>query len=89
MSANRTHRGGGSEALATQPGRVARRPDTKLPPGVDVVQGDITEPESLPAAVEGVEVVIHCAAITGGCRRNCCRNPPRRTPGEDHLRLSR
>jgi NADH dehydrogenase len=44
---------------------LVRRPDAKLPAGVDSVRGDVTEPESLPAAVEGVEMVIHCAAITG------------------------
>jgi len=44
---------------------LVRRPDAKLPAGVDAVRGDVTEPESLPAAVEGVEMVIHCAAITG------------------------
>jgi uncharacterized protein YbjT (DUF2867 family) len=36
-----------------------------LPGGVAVVEGDITRPESLPAAVTGVDVVIHAAAITG------------------------
>jgi len=44
---------------------LVRRPDAKLPTGVESVNGDITEPDSLPAAVEGVETVIHCAAITG------------------------
>jgi len=36
-----------------------------VPNGVSIVEGDITKPESLPAAVSGVDVIIHAAAITG------------------------
>jgi NADH dehydrogenase len=36
-----------------------------VPDGVSAVEGDITQPETLPAAVAGVDVVIHAAAITG------------------------
>jgi nucleoside-diphosphate-sugar epimerase len=34
-------------------------------PGVTVVRGDVTDPASLPAALEGAEVVFHCAAKVG------------------------
>jgi NADH dehydrogenase len=44
---------------------LARTPDANLPSGVEAARGDITQPESLAAAVRGIEVVIHCAAITG------------------------
>jgi len=44
---------------------LVRDPEARLPAGVEAVRGDVTEPRSLPAAVEGMEVVIHCAAITG------------------------
>lgn len=33
--------------------------------GIDAVVADITKPETLPAALEGVDVVVHAAAITG------------------------
>lgn len=33
--------------------------------GVEVVRGDVTNPESLPSALDGVQVVIHCAAKVG------------------------
>jgi nucleoside-diphosphate-sugar epimerase len=33
--------------------------------GVTVVRGDLTEAETLPAAVDGVDVVFHCAAKVG------------------------
>jgi NADH dehydrogenase len=36
-----------------------------VPDGVSAVEGDITQPETLPAAVAGVDAVIHAAAITG------------------------
>ena len=36
-----------------------------FPDGVSAVEGDITQPETLPAAVAGVDAVIHAAAITG------------------------
>jgi nucleoside-diphosphate-sugar epimerase len=32
----------------------------------ELVPGDVTRPESLPAAVAGVDVVFHCAALLGG-----------------------
>ena len=34
-----------------------------LPEGVDAIQGDVTRPEEWRAAFEGVECVVHCAAI--------------------------
>jgi uncharacterized protein YbjT (DUF2867 family) len=51
-------------ALAREPG-VANWPN-----GVEVVRGDITKPDSLPAALEGVDVVVHLAAVTAD------RKPP-------------
>jgi NADH dehydrogenase len=30
-----------------------------------VVEGDVTRPDALPAALDGVDAVVHCAAITG------------------------
>lgn len=44
---------------------VRSRAKASFPAGVEVVEGDITKPESLPAAVNDVEVIIHAAAITG------------------------
>ena len=44
---------------------VRNRAKAAVPAGVEVVEGDITKPESLAAAVVGVDVVIHAAAITG------------------------
>jgi uncharacterized protein YbjT (DUF2867 family) len=41
------------------------RAKASAPDGVAVVEGDITKVESLPAAVTGVDVIIHAAAITG------------------------
>jgi NADH dehydrogenase len=35
-----------------------------LPAGVEVVEADLTRPETLPAALAGVERVVHAAAIT-------------------------
>ena len=49
--------GGGVRALV--------RRESGLPAGVEAVRGDITEPETLPAALEGVATVVHAAAITG------------------------
>jgi uncharacterized protein YbjT (DUF2867 family) len=37
----------------------------QIPDGVSIVEGDITRPESMPAAVASVDVIIHAAAITG------------------------
>jgi len=47
--------------------RTLARNRTKalVPDGVLIVEGDITHPESLPAALSGVDVIIHAAAITG------------------------
>lgn len=44
---------------------LVRRPDARLPAGVEVARGDVTEAGTLAAALDGVEVVIHAAAITG------------------------
>ena len=38
------------------------------PPAVEVVAADLTEPGTLPAAVEGVGAVVHCAAITANLK---------------------
>jgi uncharacterized protein YbjT (DUF2867 family) len=34
------------------------------PAGIDVVEADLTRPDTLPAAVDGADIIIHCAAIT-------------------------
>jgi uncharacterized protein YbjT (DUF2867 family) len=44
---------------------VRNRATARVPDGVSMVEGDITKAESLPAAVAGVDVIIHAAAITG------------------------
>ena len=44
---------------------LVRRADSRLPAGVEPVPGDLTEPATLGAALEGVDTVIHAAAITG------------------------
>ncbi len=36
--------------------------------GPEKIQGDVTRPESLPAAVRGVEAVVHCAGLTRAVR---------------------
>lgn len=47
-------------------GLVRRRSALADPPeGVELVEGDLTDQSTLPGALEGVRVVIHCAAITG------------------------
>jgi nucleoside-diphosphate-sugar epimerase len=38
-------------------------------PDVEVVQGDLASRESLACAVKGVELVVHCAAVTKALRR--------------------
>jgi NADH dehydrogenase len=50
---------GSLRALVRDPGRT--------PPaeGVELLEGDITRPDSLPPALSGVTTVIHAAAITG------------------------
>src|SRR5262249_57955338 len=42
----------------------------KLPAGVEAVQGDLGDAESLARAVEGMDVVVHLAAVTAD------RKPP-------------
>jgi uncharacterized protein YbjT (DUF2867 family) len=37
-------------------------------PGVEVVEADVTKPETLRAALDRVDVVVHCAAITGNLK---------------------
>ncbi|MEP7105425.1 MAG: NAD(P)H-binding protein [Chloroflexota bacterium] len=44
---------------------LVRRADTRLPAGVEPVRGDVAELAALAAALEGVDTVIHAAAITG------------------------
>ena len=44
---------------------VRNRAKAQIPDGVSTVEGDVTQPDTLPAAVTGVDVVIHAAAITG------------------------
>ncbi|MFN2465481.1 MAG: NAD(P)H-binding protein [Candidatus Dormibacteria bacterium] len=45
---------------------LVRRPEGfAAPGGVDVVAGDVTQPPTLTAALEGVSKVVHAAAITG------------------------
>ncbi|HXA42889.1 MAG TPA: NAD(P)H-binding protein [Candidatus Solibacter sp.] len=38
------------------------------PPGVPVVEADVSKPDSLPTAVGGVDTVIHCVAITANLK---------------------
>ncbi|MEO8846929.1 MAG: NAD-dependent epimerase/dehydratase family protein [Kofleriaceae bacterium] len=38
----------------------------ELLPGIDLVDGDLLQPESLPAAIRGVDAVVHCAAFFRG-----------------------
>ncbi|MBO0686795.1 MAG: NAD(P)H-binding protein [Candidatus Dormibacteraeota bacterium] len=40
----------------------------QIPHDAEVVEADLTRPGTLPAAVEGVEVVVHCAAVTADQR---------------------
>ena len=45
----------------------ARRPPSSVPPGVDVVLGDLGDPEAVERAVRGVRAVVHVgAAMKGG-----------------------
>lgn len=61
----------GSHLLRRLEGREARglvRDRSRAPeppPGLALVEADLTHPESLPAALEGVDVLAHCVAITG------------------------
>jgi UDP-glucose 4-epimerase len=43
--------------------RALVRRDIDLPPGTTAVRGDLEDPDSLPQALEGVEAVIHLAAL--------------------------
>ena len=43
--------------------RALVRPGKELPDGVTAIEGDILDPESLAAAVEGVSAIIHFAAV--------------------------
>ncbi len=43
--------------------RVLSRQEHKVPEGVDVIQGDITDPESLKRACDGIETVYHTASL--------------------------
>ncbi len=38
--------------------------------GVDVVAGDVTDPEAVVAAAKGSDAAIHCAALLGGASQN-------------------
>jgi uncharacterized protein YbjT (DUF2867 family) len=57
-------------ALDRRPARaLVRRPAAStLPAGVEAVQGDLTKPETLPAALAGVDVVVHAAALTANLK---------------------
>lgn len=46
-------------------GLVRDRSRAESVEGVELVEGDVTRGETLAPALEGVEVVVHCAAITG------------------------
>lgn len=43
---------------------AARHRSDRLPAAIDFVQADLTQPETLPAALEAVTTIIHAAAIT-------------------------
>src|ERR1019366_1364269 len=43
--------------------RALVRPGKELPAGVTAIEGDILDPKSLMAAVEGVSAIIHLAAV--------------------------
>jgi len=58
-------RGDRVSALVRDPGRAANlRGD-----GIELVQGDLLDEDSLAAAVRGVDAVVHCAAFFRGARR--------------------
>jgi len=59
----RGHRVRVLDALIPQVHRGRRVPD--LPPTVDFIRGDVSEPEAWHQALEGVEVVFHLAAEVG------------------------
>lgn len=66
-------------ALEARPLRalVRDRGRARLPEDVEVVEGDLTRAQTLPAALQGVEVVVHAAAITAD------RKPPYRGAYDD------
>jgi nucleoside-diphosphate-sugar epimerase len=43
--------------------RVLLRRDQTLPAGAETVRGDLNDPDTLPAAVQGVDAVVHLAAL--------------------------
>lgn len=43
--------------------RDAARARTVVPPGTEIVQGDVTDPASLPRAMEGIEWLFHAAGM--------------------------
>lgn len=49
---------------------LVRRPaqGRQLPPSAEVIVGDVTDPDALDRALEGVSAVLHLAAATGGSR---------------------
>jgi len=48
---------------------LVRRPrEYRAPSGVDVVEGDVTKPETLTTALAGVDHVVHAAAITANLK---------------------
>ena len=47
----------------------------RLPGDVDVVEGDVRDPDAVARAMEGVDAVIHLAAAAAG-RLNAARRPP-------------
>ncbi|HEY6105649.1 MAG TPA: NAD-dependent epimerase/dehydratase family protein, partial [Anaeromyxobacteraceae bacterium] len=53
-------RGDAVRALA----RASSRVEELSALGVDLVRGDVTDPRSLPAAVDGCEAVVHLAGLT-------------------------
>jgi len=42
---------------------IRERSTAHIPGGVEVVGSDLTRPDSLPEAVRGIQVIVHCAAI--------------------------
>lgn len=52
-----------AQVRASSSRRWLTQPDGAPWPGVTLIDGDITDPASLPAAVRGADVVIHCAGL--------------------------
>jgi UDP-glucose 4-epimerase len=57
-----SRRGDQVRAFVRDPGRAAELRDA----GIELVQGDLLDDGTLPAAVRGVEAVVHCAAFFRG-----------------------